>query len=146
MNFAPSFFHGLPIWAVLTALATVAASQGVGGPVSSDLSHNEADSTFRLACREFGSKVKIDNARVQSTTYIPIGGKLNISWISPSCVSEGLGLDMGSGSSIEFCHVALNVSTSSSSQVYMEAWLPSNYSGRFLSTGNGGLGGCKLRR
>jgi hypothetical protein len=26
----------------------------------------------------------------------------------------------------------------------MEAWLPRNWTGRFLSVGNGGLGGCQL--
>jgi feruloyl esterase len=45
-------------------------------------------------------------------------------------------------STIEFCQVALNVTTSGKSQFFMEAWLPSNYTGRFLSTGNGGLNGC----
>ncbi|RAO67358.1 uncharacterized protein BHQ10_003370 [Talaromyces amestolkiae] len=50
--------------------------------------------------------------------------------------------DVSSASSVEFCRVSLNVTTSSKSQIYMEAWLPGNYTGRFLSTGNGGLGGC----
>ncbi|OKP11909.1 hypothetical protein PENSUB_2579 [Penicillium subrubescens] len=45
-------------------------------------------------------------------------------------------------STFEFCRIELNVTTSQKSQIFMEAWLPSNYSGRFLSTGNGGLGGC----
>ncbi|TDZ13832.1 putative feruloyl esterase B-2 [Colletotrichum spinosum] len=34
------------------------------------------------------------------------------------------------------------VATSSRSGFKLEAWLPQNWTGRFLSTGNGGLGGC----
>lgn len=34
------------------------------------------------------------------------------------------------------------VNTSSSSSMTLEAWLPSNWTGRFLSGGNGGLSGC----
>lgn len=36
----------------------------------------------------------------------------------------------------------MNVTTSSSSSIILEAWLPSQWNGRFLSTGNGGLNGC----
>ena len=34
------------------------------------------------------------------------------------------------------------LSTSSRSGISMEAWLPRNWTGRFLSTGNGGISGC----
>lgn len=34
------------------------------------------------------------------------------------------------------------VNTSSTSSMTLEAWLPSNWTGRFLSGGNGGLSGC----
>ncbi|KAE9389957.1 putative ferulic acid Esterase/Feruloyl esterase [Gymnopus androsaceus JB14] len=40
------------------------------------------------------------------------------------------------------CRIALYVSTSNNSGVNMEAWLPRKWTGRFLSTGNGGLSGC----
>lgn len=36
----------------------------------------------------------------------------------------------------------MNVTTSNASNIILEAWLPSTWSGRFLSTGNGGLAGC----
>lgn len=36
----------------------------------------------------------------------------------------------------------MNVSTSNASNIILEAWLPSDWNGRFLSTGNGGLAGC----
>ncbi|SMR64576.1 unnamed protein product [Zymoseptoria tritici ST99CH_3D1] len=43
---------------------------------------------------------------------------------------------------VDLCRIAMNVTTSPRSEIYMEAWLPSNWTGRFLATGNGGLGGC----
>jgi feruloyl esterase len=44
---------------------------------------------------------------------------------------------------VDLCRLAMEVSTSNSSSITMEAWMPRNYTGRFLSTGNGGLGGCR---
>ncbi|KAL1593796.1 Actin-like protein arp9 [Paraconiothyrium brasiliense] len=40
------------------------------------------------------------------------------------------------------CRLNLRVATSESSEVYMEVWLPKNWDGRTLTTGNGGLAGC----
>lgn len=40
------------------------------------------------------------------------------------------------------CRIVVNVSTSSSSGVQVEAWLPDSWNGRFLATGGGGIGGC----
>ena len=36
----------------------------------------------------------------------------------------------------------MNVTTSNASGIVLEAWFPSDWNGRFLSTGNGGIGGC----
>lgn len=44
--------------------------------------------------------------------------------------------------SANMCRVALQVPTSNRSGFSMEAWLPEDWAGCFLSTGNGGLGGC----
>lgn len=40
------------------------------------------------------------------------------------------------------CRIALSIETSSQSNITFEAWLPENWSGRFLATGNGGIDGC----
>lgn len=40
------------------------------------------------------------------------------------------------------CRMALSIKTSDRSNVAFEAWLPENWSGRFLATGNGGIDGC----
>ncbi|KAF5336743.1 hypothetical protein D9758_016283 [Tetrapyrgos nigripes] len=36
----------------------------------------------------------------------------------------------------------MSVATSSDSEISLEVWFPRNWTGRFLSTGNGGLSGC----
>ncbi len=36
----------------------------------------------------------------------------------------------------------MRVVTSNQSEITLEAWLPTNWTGRFLSTGNGGISGC----
>jgi feruloyl esterase len=43
---------------------------------------------------------------------------------------------------VSLCRLQLTVPTSRSSEIVMEAWLPENWTGRFLATGNGGLSGC----
>ncbi|KAF2632005.1 tannase and feruloyl esterase [Macroventuria anomochaeta] len=40
------------------------------------------------------------------------------------------------------CRVALSINTSKQSNITFEAWLPEDWSGRFLATGNGGIDGC----
>jgi len=43
---------------------------------------------------------------------------------------------------VDLCRVAMFVKTSDISNITLEAWLPTNWTGRFLSTGNGGTSGC----
>ena len=40
------------------------------------------------------------------------------------------------------CRVALSIPTSNRSSVTFELWLPDQWSGRFLATGNGNVDGC----
>uniref|UniRef100_A0A093V979 Carboxylic ester hydrolase n=1 Tax=Talaromyces marneffei PM1 TaxID=1077442 RepID=A0A093V979_TALMA len=76
--------------------------------------------SFQARCEAFGSKINGHNKHdfqndvtLHSVTYIPPGG-----------------------------NISMATTPDFQSQIYMEAWLPGNYTGRFLSTGNGGLGGC----
>lgn len=45
----------------------------------------------------------------------------------------------------DVCRVQLAINTSESSSILAEAWLPTDWNGRFLATGNGGLAGCECR-
>jgi hypothetical protein len=42
----------------------------------------------------------------------------------------------------DLCRIALSIPTSNRSSITFEAWLPRNWTGRFLGTGNGGIDGC----
>ncbi|KAF5698006.1 feruloyl esterase B-2 [Fusarium mundagurra] len=42
----------------------------------------------------------------------------------------------------DLCRIVVNVSTSDSSSVRIEAWLPDDWNKRLLATGTGGIGGC----
>lgn len=98
----------------------------------------DKQTSFEAKCDAFKSKIDVANATVHSVTYVPVGANVSMADNPAVCSSSG----DSAASSFEFCRIALNVTTSSESQIFMEAWLPRNYSGRFLSTGNGGLGGC----
>ncbi|GMG45961.1 unnamed protein product [Aspergillus oryzae var. brunneus] len=105
---------------------------------SSSNGSDHHSSSFQAECESFKAKINVTNANVHSVTYVPAG--VNISMADNPSICGGD--EDPITSTFAFCRIALNVTTSSKSQIFMEAWLPSNYSGRFLSTGNGGLGGC----
>lgn len=108
-------------------------------------SSSTSSQSFQAECEAFASKINgnknafQNDVTLHSITYIPSGANVSMATTPASCASDAL----SSASPVEFCRVSLNVTTSSKSQIYMEAWFPGNYTGRFLSTGNGGLGGCK---
>jgi feruloyl esterase len=90
---------------------------------------------FQAKCASFGHKIKLPNVHVNFVEYVPGGTNLTLPDNVVSCgASQAVSADM--------CRVAMAVDTSESSQITLEAWFPRDYTGRFLSTGNGGLGGC----
>lgn len=45
---------------------------------------------------------------------------------------------------VPLCRLEFSITTSETSRVRAEAWLPSEWTGRFMAIGNGGLGGCEF--
>ncbi|KAJ3753909.1 feruloyl esterase, type B [Lentinula raphanica] len=95
---------------------------------------------FQAGCNSIASQVanSVDNTTVFFAEVVPAGTNLTFPDQDPSCAFT-------SSSQVvlaDICRIALNVSTSTSSGIIMEAWLPKNWTGRFLGTGNGGLDGC----
>ncbi|KAH7413378.1 putative ferulic acid Esterase/Feruloyl esterase [Cadophora sp. MPI-SDFR-AT-0126] len=90
------------------------------------------------ACSQLGSSLSIDNVTVNFASYLPAGTNISLSqdFDLASCgfTSQVITADM--------CRLAMYVSTSNRSGITLEAWLPTNWTGRFLSTGNGGVSGC----
>ncbi|KAJ5125655.1 hypothetical protein N7448_004973 [Penicillium atrosanguineum] len=91
---------------------------------------------FQTKCAHFANKVNIPDVKVNFAEYIPGGTNLSLSDNAPSCGASSQSV------AVDLCRVAMAVNTSGSSEITLEAWFPREYTGRFLSTGNGGLSGC----
>jgi feruloyl esterase len=95
-----------------------------------------AQSSFKQQCAQFGRDLKIANATVWFSEFVAAGTNLTFPDNNVTCTRPSQVV------SADICRVALYVATSSRSGISMEAWLPRNWTGRFLSTGNGGISGC----
>ncbi|KAJ3543787.1 hypothetical protein NM208_g3392 [Fusarium decemcellulare] len=93
-------------------------------------------SDFQQQCSSLAESLNIPNANLTKSEFIAANTTLNFPNADRSCGRSSQQV------SADICRVTLQVATSSRSQIKMEAWLPKNWTGRFLSTGNGGLGGC----
>jgi feruloyl esterase len=91
---------------------------------------------FPTACLAFEPLKYISNAAVNSHEFITAGTILQFPGTDPSCGISNQTV------SVDMCRVALNISTSDRSGIIFESWLPRNWTGRFLATGNGGIDGC----
>ncbi|THU97200.1 tannase and feruloyl esterase [Dendrothele bispora CBS 962.96] len=91
---------------------------------------------FNSTCSSIASQIAIPNATVSLVDFVPAGTNLTFPNNDPSCArpSQLVLTDM--------CRIAMAVATSNRSGFDFEAWLPRNWTGRFLSTGNPGLSGC----
>ncbi|RVD85148.1 uncharacterized protein DFL_003479 [Arthrobotrys flagrans] len=88
-------------------------------------------------CTNFATGFENENTEVLSSTYVLKGAVIPL---PDSC-------SLTVTSRANFCRVKLNVTTSSSSRVIMEAWLPTNWNNkgkRLLMTGTAGWGGCLI--
>ncbi|KAF2450862.1 tannase and feruloyl esterase [Karstenula rhodostoma CBS 690.94] len=109
----------------------------VGSALANPLiSRQYATDDFGANCASIASKLELANATVYFSQFVAAGQNLSIPDRNVTCGAPYQAV------SADLCRIALYVATSNSSGINMEAWLPSNFSGRFLSTGNGGLAGC----
>ena len=91
---------------------------------------------FQRQCLALAHSLDIPGASGVFSEFVASGTTVELPIRDPSCnrTSQAVAADL--------CRMGMSVSTSERSGIYMEAWLPERWSGRFLSTGNGGLGGC----
>ena len=90
---------------------------------------------FQSKCTQFGHKIDLPDVKVNFAQFIKAGTNLTLP-NDPTCQTPSQNV------TVDLCRVAMGVTTSNSSEITLEAWFPRDYKGRFLSTGNGGLGGC----
>lgn len=97
-----------------------------------------APTTFQQQCTAFDpASVGIANATVTEHAFIESGTNLSLPDNDASCGSKSQVVP------VDLCRVAVQITTSESSGVVAEIWLPESWNGRLLTTGNGGLGGCE---
>ncbi|KAF5343274.1 hypothetical protein D9758_016313 [Tetrapyrgos nigripes] len=127
------FSQPVALVAAILSFSSLVAGRHTTAPVKF---HRNFDST----CSSIASKFSIPNATVLSSELVSKGTNLTFSQ-DPLCVNPQL-----SPPSLvipaDVCRITLTVQTSDRSGINMETWLPRNWTGRFMSTGNGGNGGC----
>ena len=123
VNLATMFLHRLHA-AVLLLCASTSLSQHL-------VSYPES------ACQAIASKFVHQDVTVNFAQYIPAGTNItlqqDVNLVSCERPSQVVPVDL--------CRVAMLVKTSNISNITLESWLPTNWTGRFLSTGNGGTSG-----
>jgi feruloyl esterase len=92
---------------------------------------------FKSKCAQFANEIDLPNVKVNFVEFVPGGTNLSLADNPPSCDETYQSV------SVDLCRVTMAVSTSESSEITLEAWFPREYTGRFLSTGNGGISGCE---
>jgi hypothetical protein len=96
--------------------------------------------SFQDTCLKF--QPQIESATLERLEFIPSGTSASLPYRDASCGGPGSSPQV----SQDICRVALYVKTSERSGIQFEAWLPQDWNGRFLATGNGGIGGCKVSK
>ncbi|THV02285.1 tannase and feruloyl esterase [Dendrothele bispora CBS 962.96] len=104
--------------------------------VSAQSYNNNLD--FNSTCSSISSQIPsiVPNASNVTSQLVLAGTNLTFPNSAPSCNRPSQVVEA------DICRVVMNVGTSDRSGIRFEAWFPREWSGRFLSTGNGGLGGC----
>jgi feruloyl esterase len=117
--------------ALLSASTAFAAPQSAAYPTN-----GTTPAEFGSKCADIASQLAIDGAVVHKAEFVAAGTNLTLPVYDQTCSEAAPPV------TADICRVALYVSTSERSGFNMEAWLPANWTGRFLSGGNGGLNGC----
>jgi hypothetical protein len=96
------------------------------------LSHHFAFADeFADQCNGLFPKLKgVENTTIYTTQYLATGTKYAGFFSAPV--------------SADLCRVTAYTATTNRSGINFEVWLPRNWTGRFMSHGNGGLTGCEL--
>lgn len=114
-------------WAALLSASTVVASPAK--PQPSSCSAGAAPTDFNSTCASLASRLEVQNGVVYFSEFVAAGTNLSLPDNNATCAQPYQLV------TADICRVSLYVATSGHSGVNMEAWLPSNWTGRYLSTG-----------
>jgi feruloyl esterase len=119
------------------ALLTCSASSVLAAPQSTcSPTNGNKPADFSSKCAAIASELAIDGGVIHTAQFLSAGTNFSVPLYDPTCAEANQII------AADICRIALYVSTSERSGFNMEAWLPSNWTGRFISHGNGGLNGC----
>ncbi|KAK7980153.1 MFS transporter [Apiospora arundinis] len=109
---------------------------GLLGFALPSLAATRSDQSFEDKCLHFRPEDSVRNSTRTELQFVKAGSTITLSDNDPTCgpKSQAVAADV--------CRVALSIPTSNRSSITYEMWLPEDWSGRFLATGNGNLGGC----
>lgn len=97
-----------------------------------------AEYSFQSRCLSFTPESYSYNSSRTVLEYVAAGTNLSFADNDPTCARPSQLV------TVDICRVGLSIPTSNRSSISFELWLPENWSGRFLSTGNGGIDGCRF--
>jgi feruloyl esterase len=127
----------LSLWTALLSVLIAVAEAHIPKPSDcADAGKPSTPEDFRSSCSSIASRLAIENGVVHFSEFVAAGTNLSLAENDPSCAQTFIPVN------VDLCRIAVSVSTSNRSSFNMEAWLPTNWTGRFLSGGNGGLNGC----
>ncbi|KAL6854732.1 the tannase [Amphichorda felina] len=94
----------------------------------------EVDLTAK--CADLVNSLNLPDTTVWFSQSIPANTNVSLPENHPTCAIPSQPV------SVDLCRVSMLTTTSPTSNISLEAWLPLEWNGRFLGTGNGGLDGC----
>ncbi len=92
---------------------------------------------FRDRCSSFAPEAYVHNSSRHILDYVAAGTNLTLPDNDPTCSRPSQVV------AVDLCRIDLSIPTSNRSSISFELWLPEDWSGRFLATGNGGIDGCE---
>ncbi|CRK20608.1 hypothetical protein BN1723_000420, partial [Verticillium longisporum] len=87
-------------------------------------------------CSTLVDSLDLEDTTVWFSSHVAAGTNLTFPGNHPTCNRASQVVD------VDICRVSMLTTTGPTSNTSIEVWLPTNWTGRFLSTGNGGTGGC----
>ncbi|KAI1268204.1 tannase and feruloyl esterase [Xylariaceae sp. FL1019] len=94
-----------------------------------------AHTHFQDRCLGFGAQYHVEESTLNLLEYVAAGSNVTFPDNEPTC-NRGSQI-----ANVALCRIALFVPTSSRSGIVYELWLPEEWNGRTLATGNGGIDG-----
>jgi feruloyl esterase len=95
--------------------------------------------SFSEDCANLKSQLNVKDTTIYDTEFVPLDTEIGYDGPNPPCQMMSPTVN----TTVDLCRITAYTATSSRSGVNFEVWLPSRWTGRFISHGNGGLSGCK---